>query len=289
MPMSILGWPGDQLGLGPNLSAGLEWKAWVLAYQAEEHGLNAQVMKPSVCWRASSSRPEGKARGFVPARAPEGNLMWANVGSVEALDFNCCLLCHLLYASLIFPAEIQSGDSTCFDEFETKKGAFGTQTGQDGTGRDGTERRGGRWDAKTPKIFLVEHPVPPIFGAPNAGWNASSRSVPSRPTYQTHPKSNYCSLEDSIVDSPRGLPPCWKCSKDIEGFELLDLRGLCKNLVSICRCRSAAIAAAERWGAAGLGHGLQERVVKRTDVHRNLGLAEAWGFVMVAVEKWRRD
>ncbi|KAM2692533.1 hypothetical protein EV2_006811 [Malus domestica] len=53
--------------------------------------------------------------------------------------------------------------------------------------------------------------------------------------------------------------------------------------------RSAAIAAAERWGAAGLGHGLQEWVVKRTDVHRNLGLAEAWGFVMVSVEKWRRD
>ncbi|CAN6692310.1 unnamed protein product [Malus baccata var. baccata] len=41
---------------------------------------------------------------------------------------------------------------------------------------------GGRWDAKTPKICPVEQPVPPIFGAPNAGRNASSRSVPSRPT-----------------------------------------------------------------------------------------------------------
>ncbi|CAN6573739.1 unnamed protein product [Malus baccata var. baccata] len=39
---------------------------------------------------------------------------------------------------------------------------------------------GGRWDAKTPKICPVEQPVPPIFGAPNAGRNASSRSVPSR-------------------------------------------------------------------------------------------------------------
>ncbi|RXI01573.1 hypothetical protein DVH24_014922 [Malus domestica] len=37
---------------------------------------------------------------------------------------------------------------------------------------------GGRWDAKTPKICPVEQPVPPIFGAPNAGRNASSRPVP---------------------------------------------------------------------------------------------------------------
>ncbi|KAM1491460.1 hypothetical protein ACFX10_023499 [Malus domestica] len=37
----------------------------------------------------------------------------------------------------------------------------------------------GRRDAKTPKICPVEQPVPPIFGAPNAGRNASSRSVPS--------------------------------------------------------------------------------------------------------------
>ncbi|RXH83513.1 hypothetical protein DVH24_005766 [Malus domestica] len=41
---------------------------------------------------------------------------------------------------------------------------------------------GGRWDAKTPKICPVEQLVPPIFGAPNAGQNASSRSVPSHPT-----------------------------------------------------------------------------------------------------------
>ncbi|RXH77563.1 hypothetical protein DVH24_039534 [Malus domestica] len=102
------------------------------------------------------------------------------------------------------------------------KGAFGTQTGRDGTGRNGTGRDGtgrnegvifekdmgyiclkmvkycvpqtwnkpvpgGRWNAKTPKICPMEQPVPPIFGAPNAGRNASSRSVPSRPTYQTHP------------------------------------------------------------------------------------------------------
>ncbi|CAN6705155.1 unnamed protein product [Malus baccata var. baccata] len=37
---------------------------------------------------------------------------------------------------------------------------------------------GGRWDAKTPKICPVEQPVPPIFDAPNAGQNASSRPVP---------------------------------------------------------------------------------------------------------------
>ncbi|CAN6568046.1 unnamed protein product [Malus baccata var. baccata] len=102
------------------------------------------------------------------------------------------------------------------------KGAFGTRTGRNGTGRDGTERDGtgrnegvifekdmgyiclkmvkhcvpqtwnkpvpgGRWNAKTPKICPVEQPVPPIFSAPNAGRNASFRSVPSRPTYQTHP------------------------------------------------------------------------------------------------------
>ncbi|RXH81399.1 hypothetical protein DVH24_034820 [Malus domestica] len=82
------------------------------------------------------------------------------------------------------------------------KGAFGTQTGRDRTGRDGTgqnwtgwdgteldgtgrnedveqTRSGGKRDAKTPKICHVEQPVPPIFSAPNAGRNASSRSVPS--------------------------------------------------------------------------------------------------------------
>ncbi|KAM1010743.1 hypothetical protein ACFX2C_046186 [Malus domestica] len=46
-------------------------------------------------------------------------------------------------------------------------------------------------------------------------------------------------------------------TEDIEGFELLDLRGS--------------------------RHGLQEPVLKRTDVHRNSGLVEAQGLAAAAV------
>ncbi|RXI04165.1 hypothetical protein DVH24_038439 [Malus domestica] len=50
-----------------------------------------------------------------------------------------------------------------------------------------------RWNENSPKIRPVEHHVPPVLGAPNVRRNASSRSVPSRPTYQTVPEGTITS------------------------------------------------------------------------------------------------
>ncbi|RXH89053.1 hypothetical protein DVH24_000652 [Malus domestica] len=79
-------------------------------------------------------------------------------------------------------------------------GAFGTQTGRNGTGQNGKGRDGTKcvlhtWNKPVPGEVGRKNTqnlsrgtaVPLIFGVPNAGRNASSRSVPSRPTYQTHP------------------------------------------------------------------------------------------------------
>ncbi|RXH68202.1 hypothetical protein DVH24_028349 [Malus domestica] len=45
--------------------------------------------------------------------------------------------------------------------------------------------QGVRRNENSPKIRPMEQHVPPILGALNVGWNASSHFVPSRPTYQT--------------------------------------------------------------------------------------------------------
>ncbi|KAM1872405.1 hypothetical protein ACFX13_006363 [Malus domestica] len=45
----------------------------------------------------------------------------------------------------------------------------------------------GRRNEKSSKTCPVEQRIPLVLGAPNVGRNASSRSVPSRPAYQTHP------------------------------------------------------------------------------------------------------
>ncbi|RXH71910.1 hypothetical protein DVH24_025411 [Malus domestica] len=101
---------------------------------------------------------------------------------------------------------------------------------RDGTGRDGTKVRGtnpfqgGRWNAKTPKICPVEQPVPPIFGAPNAGRNASSRSVPSRPTYQTHPYFISADLHVSFIDFR-------KETEKARSFHLLPVCSICFRYV----------------------------------------------------------
>ncbi|RXH85367.1 hypothetical protein DVH24_040119 [Malus domestica] len=54
------------------------------------------------------------------------------------------------------------------------------------TGREVAAENGGRRNKNSPKTRPVGQRVPPILGAPNVGRNASSHSVPSRPTYQTN-------------------------------------------------------------------------------------------------------
>ncbi|KAM1016494.1 hypothetical protein ACFX2H_045731 [Malus domestica] len=72
-------------------------------------------------------------------------------------------------------------------------------------------------------------------------------------------------------------------TEDIEGFELLDLRGLLQEFgldlqVDVCNYRCC-----REVGCRRSRHGLQEPVLKRTDVHRNSGLVEAQGLAAAAV------
>ncbi|RXI09293.1 hypothetical protein DVH24_033910 [Malus domestica] len=60
---------------------------------------------------------------------------------------------------------------------------------------------GVKWNENSPKTHSVEQCVPPVLGAPNVGWNASSRSVPSRPMYQAVP----CRTLDNLYESRKGF------------------------------------------------------------------------------------